>query len=221
MPDEKIVRKIQMLFAKKESNFKAEAETALLKAQELMLKYGITMQDVTGQEVLELSVYHSQAPLWHGRIASILAKNFRCKYIWTTQWRGTRKVRVMTFIGYPEDAEIIKEAYMYAISLIRYNIRCLKKRYPRVKTPYINTYIQGFIAGLRVKFQEQVEREEWGLLLVTPVPVEDHYESYNPVPIKPRGRLAEQNNNQSAYKKGYFDGKSFQINMPKLNIHAQ
>ena len=46
VPEHKVISKIQKLFARTESTFSAEAENALLKAQELMLKHGLTMEDI-------------------------------------------------------------------------------------------------------------------------------------------------------------------------------
>lgn len=221
LQNEKIINKIQKLFARKQSNYAAEAETALLVAQKLMIQHGLTMQDI-GQlpseecKVAEQSAYHSQTPMWHGKIANILAKNFRCKSIWLWKNRNGNTVRVMTFIGYPEDAAIVKEAYLYAIALVNFNIRCIKKRYPRVTRGYLNTYIDGFIVGLKTKFDEQVNKEEWGLVLVTPVPVQTQYDAYNPVTINPKGRPPEKSNNQKAFNQGYIDGKNFEHDRKRI-----
>lgn len=221
MPDHKVINKIQKLFARTESTFSAEAESALLKAQELMLKHGLSMKDIgleeNTQEVKEETVYFSQAPIWHGSIAYILAENFRCKSIWDTVYRNNRKMKVITFIGLEEDVLIVKEAYMYAIELIRYNIRGIKKRFPRATAAYINTYIKGFIDGPNVKFHEQVKKENWGLVLVTPTLVEEAYQRYLPVAYKARGKKPEYSNNDNAYQKGYVDGKAFEHDRKRLS----
>lgn len=221
MPKEKIINKIQKLFARRQSSFAAEAETALLMAQKLMLEHGLKIEDIEQApreelKVIEESAYHSQTPLWHGRIAVILSNNFRCKCIWTWQYRNGKKIKIMTFIGFPEDAAITKEAYMYAIALVNYNVRCIKKRYPRVTRAYINTYIDGFISGLNAKFKEQVDREKWGLILVTPVPVKEKFESLNPVITKPKGKKPEKSKNENAFNKGYQDGKTFDHNRKRV-----
>ena len=46
LSNEKVIAKIQKLFARKESNFAAEAETALLMAQKLMLQHNISIADI-------------------------------------------------------------------------------------------------------------------------------------------------------------------------------
>jgi len=42
----KIISKVQKLFARTESNFEAEAEAALLKAQQLMMEHGLSISDI-------------------------------------------------------------------------------------------------------------------------------------------------------------------------------
>lgn len=222
MDNQKILSKIQKLLAKQQNNFKEEAESALLMAQKLMVKHGLSMADVEGvaednSNVVEESVYHSVAPRWHGKIAVILSRNFRCKCIWLQKLRNGRKTKMITFIGCAADAAIVKEAHIYAIALINYNIRSIKKRFPRVTTPYINTYIDGFIAGLNAKFKEQVNKEEWGLVLVTPAVVQAQYDSYNPVDTKPRGKVPEKSKNYNAYNQGYLDGKAFEHDRPRID----
>ena len=221
-PDPKIVARIQKLLALSTSNFKEEAESALLKAQKLMLLHGLNSEEVSPdsaahEPVVEREVYHSQTPLWHGRLAVVLASNFRCRTIWITQYRNDKKIRVMTFIGHEQDADVAAAAYAFAIALVKYNQRCIKKRYPRVTSAYLNTYVQGFIKGVRDKFSEQVKKEAWGLILVTPAPVEKHYEDYNSVPLKPRGRAAELSKNDNAFSKGYQDGKTFDPDRKRIS----
>lgn len=217
--DPKIITRIQKLLALSNSNFQEEAESALLKAQKLMLLHGLSSEDFSSDGAAHepVVVYHSQTPLWHGRLAVVLASNFRCRTIWLTQYRNDKKIRVMTFIGYKQDAEVAAAAYAFAIALVKYNQRCIKKRYPRVTSAYLNTYVQGFIKGVRDKFSEQVKKEAWGLILVTPAPVEKHYEDYNSTPLKPRGRAAELSKNDNAFSKGYQDGKTFDPDRKRIS----
>ena len=86
-PDPKILARIQKLLALSTSNFKEEAESALLKAQKLMLQHGVSSAEISfdsaaHEPVVEREVYHAQTPLWHGRLAAVLASNFRCRTIW-------------------------------------------------------------------------------------------------------------------------------------------
>lgn len=49
-----------------------------------------------------------------------------------------------------------------------------------------NDYMLGFIDGLERKFEEQVQEQEWGLVLVIPKEVEEKYEEIvtgKPIPM--------------------------------------
>ena len=214
LPKEKVIAKIQKLFARKESNFSAEAETALLMAQKLMLQHNISMSDIDEavieeQEVVEMCVQRSQTPTWHGAIADIIARNFRCKIMWRISRKTGKRVRCVVFIGLTDDVVIVSEAYAYAIALVRYNMRCIKKQQPQAKTAYVNTYVIGFIDGLEAKFREQVQRENWGLMLVTPALVQAKFDSFHPAAQKNAGRKAQCYNNPRVYAQGYQDGREF------------
>lgn len=212
-PNAKVIGKIQKLFARRESNFEAEAEAALLKAQELMMQHGLSMSDIqnhTDDPVIQEDIICSHTPAWQGRIAVILANNFRCKIMWNRITYNGKRVKVVCFIGFASDIEVVKAAYNYAIALVRRNVRVLKKRFPRATTAYFNAYIEGFIQGIYTKFKEQVDRNQWGLVVVTPLPVQKYFTDLRTVPSKKLGRKPVVSKNENAYKKGFIDGKYFE-----------
>jgi hypothetical protein len=133
----------------------------LLKAQQLMLQHGLSLSDIqdhSDEAVIQENIACSQTPSWHGRIAVILANNFRCRIMWNHITLNGKKAKVVCFIGYASDIEVVKAAYIYAIALVRRNVRAIKKRFPRATIGYINKYIEGFVHGLSSKFREQVAR---------------------------------------------------------------
>jgi len=219
-PSTKVISRIQKLLARRRSSFIAEADTALLKAQALMVEHGLTMADIEGQEinqpVLQEKIYNSVAPIWHGKLADILATNFRCKGFWQYLRDNGKLKKIMMFLGYEEDVKICVEAYRYAIFYINHNIRIQKKKNPRLTTGYINTYIDGFIFGLYTKFEEQVKKEEWGLILVTPPAVQSEFNALN-VKMHSQKDTRFSNKNPSAFHKGYCDGKHFDHNQKRLS----
>ena len=100
-PDPKIISRIQKLLSLSTSNFQGEAESALLKAQKLMLLHGLAGEDINPdiaahEPIAEKEVQHSQTPLWHGKVAVILASNFRCESMWRIQVKGSKRIRIMT-----------------------------------------------------------------------------------------------------------------------------
>lgn len=130
--------------------------------------------------------------------------------MWTRIHYKDKKVKVICFIGFSNDIEVVKAAYNYAIALVRRNVRAIKKRFPRATTAYINAYIEGFIQGLYSKFKEQVDKHEWGLVVITPLPVQKYFTDIGTVPSKNLGRKPVVSKNQNVYKKGFIDGKFFE-----------
>ena len=107
---EKIRSRIKKLLSRAESNYSAEAEQALLKAQQLMMEHGINKADIEQEDVqtvVEKKAYHSQVTLWQGGLAEVIASNFRCISIWNFECHAGKQKRVMTFIGFEEDAAIV------------------------------------------------------------------------------------------------------------------
>ena len=209
---EKIMSRIKKLLDRGESNYSAEAESALLKAQQLMMEHGISkddLDDIGLKPVIERQAHQSQVSLWQGKVAYVIAANFRCKCFWHNENYAGKKKKIMTFVGFEEDVAIATQAYLYSIALVNRNIRKIRKRYPRVTIHYLNTYKKGFLDGLRAKFEDQVKQNNWGLILVTPIAVTEYFDNLKTVPTKTRKIIESKNEN--AYQKGFLDGKAFNV----------
>ncbi|GAB2022355.1 hypothetical protein RyT2_14290 [Pseudolactococcus yaeyamensis] len=81
---EKRLRKIKYLLVLANDADDEESRTALAKAQELMLSYGISEDDVFDYKqmnaegvVMNRIIYSGRPPKWLYRLAGIIAKNFR------------------------------------------------------------------------------------------------------------------------------------------------
>lgn len=207
---EQIVNKIKKLLARTTSNFTAEAENAILKAQDLIARYNIDMMEIPNspqQEITTESIRKSYIPLWHGSLALIIAPNFRCTGFWQHNNHEDKTERSLNFIGLKDDARAARDVFIYAVALINYNIRRIKKRYPRVTKPYINTYIDGFISGLDEKFASQVQQNNYGLILIKPDAVLEMEKELN---LEPGPKLhLKYSDNDNAYNNGYSDGYNF------------
>src|SRR5690242_2167122 len=85
--DQSVITKIQMALKKTEPGSgcsEAEAQSALLQAQRLMAKFGLTMGEVVdSSEQPKREIVHGKASLyekkvwWKGRLAMVIADNFR------------------------------------------------------------------------------------------------------------------------------------------------
>lgn len=102
-----------------------EAENALLMAQRLMAQYGLEMSDV--QDVAEQAKKEiikgygmdksERRVWWKGRLANVIADNFRCYTYFTNYGDGSMNVR---FLGVKEDVEIAVELFKYASKVVEH-----------------------------------------------------------------------------------------------------
>ncbi|MBP2652458.1 MAG: hypothetical protein H6Q73_27 [Firmicutes bacterium] len=218
MDNERIIDKIRKLLAKSSSSFSNEAEASILKAQELLAKHKLTMADLEGQndrrQVKEEIVAEFQKRPWYaGILSAIIADNFRCYSVYFKKNRSSR----LCFIGQEEDTAIAREVYMFAFDAITNKAQAIRSGQDRASGfAQANDYIKGFLDGLSRKFNEQVERNQWGLILVKDNEVTELYESYRPKAAKPVRIRRSDNNN--IYSAGYRDGYNFQHKSDKLQI---
>ena len=212
---EAVINKVRKLLAKAENNpFPHEAQTALLKAQEFMAKHGISMADVEDSkvpdrnEVIDQEITNiTRTPWWQKWLSTIIADNFRCHVY--TRIRGGRSV--IRFIGRRDDIEIAKNVFSFAAQAIRfYSDRYLNELRKRgLPTKGVrNDYIRGFLKGLTDKFAEQVNKNDWGLVLVKDAEVDT---VFNNLTLKNRkGPLIQSAQNQHAISEGYRRGQAFE-----------
>lgn len=207
-----IIEKIKKVLAMTDSPYPEESQAAMLKAQELMIKNGLSISDIEDagkpkqKEVVDEIAHESRRIIWWKiTLSSIIGNNFRCH-----PYCGYCGV---FFIGIKEDVEIAKNVYAYAVIVIEQ----LSKEYAKAnKIPGVdsrrikNTYIFGFLDGLRDRFAEQVNSECFALILVKDDAVIEAVE--NKDLSKGRKRKVFVYRDQNAAAVGYRDGKSFNPN---------
>lgn len=218
MDNKQIINRIKKLLnlAEDKANME-ESHSAFLMAQKLMVKYGVNPSEITEdeevREVLRASgTQYKRLYWWERELSHIVAKNFRCKnYINSKREFGKVQVqRKIMFMGTKEDIELANAMYKLVINAILfYSNRYSKNHYVSGVRGYTvqlkNDYMNGFIAGLEEKFEEQISNQEWGLVLVVPKEVEEEYKNTifgNLSYTIPKTRAAEH------YLQGYKDGKA-------------
>ena len=116
MTKEQALDKIQKLLnladtSKTDSD--GEAQAALLRAQELMAKYDVSVEEVGAEKREEYAqevCQHKWNMGFRVPLANALGKNFRCRNF----LRGGQ----ITFMGHPTDAKICREAFEFAYNFI-------------------------------------------------------------------------------------------------------
>ena len=212
--DNKIIDKIRKLLALSKSNNVHEAELSMLKAQELLVKYKLSLKEVKEIKIINSAIKENISKItftkakWKAELAQLIADNFGC-YLYLK----TKRTNTITFLGREEDVEVCNIVFEYAIDCIYSVVKRLKYQYLRdcnSTKGLENDYAIGFIAGLHIKFEEQKKaNQEWGLVLVKDKELVEAYES-----IKFKSTIytdTEFHGHSEAYEKGHEDGKNFCI----------
>jgi len=212
--DEKLVKKIQKLLALSESSNEHEAQSAMLKAQELLIKHKLSLKEVKEFKTYNDSIKEKKTKIsfkkakWKAELASLVGDNFGCYVFFKTRYSHT-----ITFFGKEEDIIVCNIMLEYAVDCINNAVK--KLRYQYLKEGYStkgieNDYAMGFINGLSEKFEEQKQaNQEWGLILLKD---EEVTKEYNKIDF--RGKVDTNTSFQGhneAYFQGLKDGKKFSI----------
>lgn len=203
---EKILNKIKNLLDLANNNpNENEAIAAALKAQELMAKYNIELDQLDDKkETREIvkEVYHQsgkhEMKKWKIGLSQIIAQNFRCKAY-------TVNRQDVVFYGYKEDAKIALQVFTYLYEIgnkfaVRYYNKCKKEG--RETRGVMNTYLIGFRDGAA----EVLEKQCTALMIVTPKEVT---ESFNEMTKgwKTCNATMHLSADGAAYSNGKRDGK--------------
>lgn len=210
MENNTIQNKIQKLLSLANNNPSSEeAQAALLKAQELMAKHNISIQEVGSVEkeanpITRQEVEGGQNCEWKRRLAKVIADNFRCTYYKAVGYG-------LGFIGHKEDVDIAIQLFNYTNSVLEKNMRKLRSKYRKegISTNGISgDYCDGFIQGLKDKFKEQVDKNGWGLILVKDEAISDYIKNNGFKQTSKKGRTQTRSYNRHVYTQGYLDGNA-------------
>lgn len=221
MENQKVIDKIKKLLALSENNpSEQEAESAMLTAQRLMAEHGIVIDDVKQAVVGESEVisghteFMARMPWWHRALVKVIAPNFKCDYtIHSLRKNGRLAGRAARFFGHPEDVEICKTVYCYAVRQAGWLADVYAREYKRRSNVSSvngikNDFLNGFICGIRDKFKEQIEKNGWGLIVVCDEAVRQACEKE--VIGKIRGSSIRCAGSPAAKAAGYRKGKQFE-----------
>lgn len=206
---EKILNKIKNLLDLANNNpNENEALAAALKAQELMAKYNIELDQLDDKEetreIVNEVYYQSgkhEMKKWKVKLSNIIAKNFRCK----VYYMGNKSAENVVFYGYKEDAKIALQVFTYLYEVgnkfaVRYYNKCKKEG--RQTRGVMNTYLVGFCDGVA----EVLEKQCTALMIVTPKEVTESYEEMSKDFRNTCTRMSL-SGDTSAYSNGKSDGK--------------
>lgn len=219
MENTAIIKKIEKLLSLAGNNPSAkEAEAAMLKAQQLMAEHNISLsqvgeKDSQVKEVITEWIKGGQNCQWMRKLGNVVANNFRC-----TMMIG--KGYGLVFVGLKEDVHICTQVFNFAANTLDNNMKKLRREYRRkgLSTDGISgDYSAGFIKGLSDKFQEQVERNNWGLILVKDEAVTEYVNKNRSSKAAGHGKAQTRRFDPTLFNKGYKDGKNLDSDRKCLN----
>lgn len=202
MEDNKILDKIKKLLALSKSPNEHEAQAAMLKAQELMAKYGMSVEESVETEITYTSTIAETSgnAAFRAPLGAIIAKNFRCEVFLSGG--------CISFYGHSEDVPICKEVFEYAYSTIK---RLGTKRYNEAKKAGYDT--RGFYTNYQTAFlialKDAFERQCTALMIVTPTDVTESFSKMSENWSKKKASMQNRGMNVRAYQQGTRDGKAF------------
>ncbi|EGO2513370.1 DUF2786 domain-containing protein [Enterococcus faecalis] len=211
--DEKRKDKIQRLLALANDANDEESMTALAKAQELMLAYGIDEEEVfhyqqhqRQEKVIDKVIYKGRPHKWVYRLAGIIAKNFRVK----NYYQSSSDIE-LHYVGLTTDAEIAEITFLYAKGSVAFCSKEFMKQ-PEIKRKYKRKwqlkqdYIEGYLTALSSVFEAQVLTNGYELALQLPVAVHEEVSKLGLVKGKDTSHQVE---NFDAFQSGYQEGLQF------------
>lgn len=219
MTDNNIISKIEKLLALAGNNpSEAEAQAAMLKAQKLMAEHNLDLAQFKDkpQEKKEaikdyVEGYHNTN--WAISLAKVICDNFRCNLLKAPHYG-------LVFVGLKEDVAICKAVFIFAAQTLDKNMKKLRRQYRKQGLPtdgISGDYSTGFIAGLKAKYKEQVDKNNWGLVLVKDALVEQLTKDIADTKKKASsGKRLNCSGNPELYAKGYRDGKNLGANQKAL-----
>jgi hypothetical protein len=157
----------------------AEAQAALLRAQELMYAHGIEAAELkvgddagAAPEIETTATDWLRRDVWVNWLHKVIARNFRCRSI-ISVWRNQA---VFKFVGYAEDARAALAAFesMRGAGRNLASKYCDRYRGTTSKAGLVRareSYLRGFVAGIEEALETQVETQ--ALMVVAPKAVEE------------------------------------------------
>lgn len=189
--DPRVVNRIQKLLrVAEDSPFPAEVEAAVLKAQEILARHGLSLEDLKdgseegasalGGIVTEMVSLGPRKIRWLTRLGSVIADNFRC-FVYFHRTRGQEKDLSLAFMGREADLQV-------AISTFRFVQECAE----RLSSEYLNvtpmrgerrhlrnSFLLGFVSGLSGRLEKQVETQGLSLVLAKDRELDHSFDALN------------------------------------------
>lgn len=214
-----ILERIRKLLMLTTSNHQGEVENATLKAQELMLKYNISLiqleedspqipslGEVSHEEIIQELSHRKHA--WKGILVGVLTGAFLCS--------GLQSQNGFVIVGTEPNRAIVITLYEWLVDLLPKIVRQEYRRYQEEGGMYSrrlwsNSFYLGCIYSIRDKLKAQSEEMDQGtgLVLYSQKELSSYVEDNFRIG---KGKKGLANFAQRGYEKGYETGKGLDLN---------
>lgn len=197
-----LIQKLFNLGDKERNDSDQEAELAILKAQKLMAKYDISIEEVKEEKEPEYAHEMCEHKWNYGYrvpLAQVLAKNFRCELY--------ERGKSIVFMGRKMDAAICRQTFEFAYKYImKRGNQEYNRRYELGYTTrgVFNSYAQGFILGLKKSLDAQCV----ALAIITPPDVTAKFKEMSEGWDEKKTKMGDATDGET-FNKGYKEGKAF------------
>lgn len=185
----KIIEKVRRLLAlANDAPDDEEGQNAFLMAQRLMIKHKVERSMISEENPQKINI--QQRPVtaykrlywWEKKLGNIIADNFRCFMFYKSSKKGKQFKRSIVFYGAEEDLKLAEEMFVLCYEYTRHRVKKFMKQKPQWLSisdgnSMRSDYLQGFLAGLSQRFEEQVAclTKEYSLVVLRPKEVTESY----------------------------------------------
>lgn len=218
--DPRVVNKIKKLLrVAEDSPFPAEVEAAVLRAQEILAKHGISREDLEdgsdagasalGEIVTEMVSLGSRKIRWLSQLGSVIADNFRC-FVYYHRTRQPERDFSLAFMGRKADIQVAVATFRFVqVSAERLSSDYLKATPMKGDRRHLrNSFLLGFVAGLSERLEEQVESQNLSLVLVKDPELDKSFEDLD---LKSSPKPKPISIETAAYWEGVEKGSDFDV----------
>ena len=214
--DSSVLRKIKKMFALAESSNENEARTAMVMANNLLLKHNISKAELENKKDYShkyVGEVLGRTPVEYNIISSILTEYFFVLTIWTFSYDALadKKGSRLEICGSPENVEISEYVYYFLINQLEYLWQKYKKENKINNQKFRKSFVLGVLKGFKEKLQlDRTDCQERGLIWMGDPELNNYYKQLHPKIKLVSGR--GHNLYEEATNDGYSKGKS-------LNLH--
>lgn len=212
-----ILRKIKKMFALAESSNENEARTAMVMANNLLLKHNLSKSDIENKKEYShkyVGDVMGRTPVEFNIISSILTEYFFVLTIWTFSYDAlsNKKGSRLEICGSPENVEISEYVYYYLINQLEYLWKKYKSENKISHQKYRKSFVLGVLRGFREKLQlDRADCQERGLVWKGDPELNEFYRQLHPKikSVSSGGHLLY----EEASNDGYSKGKNLKLHL--------